>query len=244
MKHSVFAAMMACAVFWAPVREAHAQTTNSPVGIWETTWLGSDRGLSYLTFSNDFTVAGYGISLKSFGTFTVAGTWAYDSRARVVAGYTQLIDGDNAAGSLIATVPAGKKIRARAIASNGKFKLKGEMPVDYPDVTGAWVAEITQGGNHSFQTYTIAPSPGMPAMFDITGEGIGNGGTFTVTGAIIVSKRNRANAFLVSDFGTLGTSAASVTGKVFDKSGRMVLVGRDDSRKKILIRAEQQQAPR
>src|SRR5437016_2433869 len=72
-----------CALFlgvWA-VRpgSSHGQTL-SPVGSWQVTVLGSDRGIAVMTFSNDFTVSGYGITRKQFGLFTLTGNWAFNSK--------------------------------------------------------------------------------------------------------------------------------------------------------------------
>src|ERR671922_937488 len=61
----------------------------SPLGSWQTTLVGADRGVVYLTFSNDFTFSGYGFTLRSFGLFNIAGTWGNNSAGHVGGGYTQ-----------------------------------------------------------------------------------------------------------------------------------------------------------
>ena len=67
--------------------------TLSPVGTWQVDILGSKKGTLMMTFSNNFTVTGYGITRRQFGFITLAGTWHFDDKGDVLAGYVQTTNG-------------------------------------------------------------------------------------------------------------------------------------------------------
>ena len=79
----------ACVVQPAPVRGQ----TISPVGTWQVSVLGSEKGIIMMTFSNNYTVSGYGITRRDFGLMTLAGMWGYDSKGDVTAAYIQTTNG-------------------------------------------------------------------------------------------------------------------------------------------------------
>ncbi len=63
-----------------------AASSDSTVGTWATQIAGKDHGICYLTFSNDMTVAGYGISLDALGPLQLSGNWNLDGHGRLAGG--------------------------------------------------------------------------------------------------------------------------------------------------------------
>ena len=220
---------------------ASAANTNALIGVWETQVIGvgPDRATCFLTFSNDFTWTGYGIALKSFGPVTFAGTWGVDSKDRIVSGFTEFRDDGDIAGTLTATVNGGDKLRGGAITPHGHLKFNGDALSTLRDVSGSnWVGEVRTSGNTSFQSYTFTASTNLPGWFDITGTGVGQSGTYTVAGALVVTTDRRANGYLVSDFGSGGaTSTWSFVGKFLPSLKRANFRGRTDSGHDLVIKA-------
>ncbi|MGD0650274.1 MAG: hypothetical protein ABSA97_03890 [Verrucomicrobiia bacterium] len=240
MRIFVVSSLLLGLVFLFPVG-AFAQVTNSPVGTWAVALTGSDHGLTYLSFSNNFTWGGYGISLKSFGLFTIDGsTWSYNQKLKVASGYTQLLPNDVEAGHITVTLPGGNKLRGRAVASNGHFNLKGQPSSPAPHISGSWIGEVQTRGTKFFETYTITASTNMAGWFDIAGEGIDSIGPFTASGAVIVHADRRANGYTISDYGTSVTTTSSFSGRFNSPLTKITFAGKDDNNHHVIIRAAKQ----
>ena len=108
----------ACAVHPAPVNGGNI----SPVGTWQVSVLGSEKGIIMMTFSNDSTVSGYGVGRKDFGLMTLAGTWGYNSKGDVTAAYIQTTNGLGTAYDFTAHMLPGNRFRARAARRGGGFR--------------------------------------------------------------------------------------------------------------------------
>lgn len=223
---------------------APAANTNSLIGTWETqvTGIGPDRATCFLTFSNDFTWVGYGIALKSFGTVSFAGTWGIDSRDRITGSFTEFRDDGDIAGTLTKFAVSQNHLRGNAISGHGRLKFKGSALSTPPDVSGSnWVGEVRARGNTSFQSYTFTASTNLPGWFDITGSGVGQSGTYTLSGALVITSDRRANGYLVSDFGSVGaTSTWSFAGKFLPSLERAAFRGHIDTGNDLIIRATKQ----
>jgi len=218
---------------------AVAGGASSPVGTWQTSIKGADSGVAYLTFSNNLTFVGYGYSRRSFGMFGLSGTWGNNSAGQVVAGFTQdFIDGSEA-GSFNAKVSGNsKKLTALAKGSVGKLRLlgaPGDSPID--DLSGDWTSQVTIEGRRHMENYTIVTSTNWPGVFDLTGSGIDDSGSFTISGAMIVNSRNQAAGFTANDYGT-SVVTNSVSGNVLKKGKRLVLQGHQSTGKDVSIQAE------
>lgn len=220
--------------------EVAAQGT-SPVGTWEVTILGADRGTAMMTFSTNTTVAGYGITEKQFGLFTLTGNWGYDANSNVVVAFVQSLDGVDAAGSFTAKfVGAGQwRGKGRMTGVGRIFRYKAELATDYPDLSGPWLAEYKQRGRSFFETYEVSPMTNFPGVFDIHGEGIGNTGTYEVSGAIIATSRNRLNASIDRLFGATEVRS-SLFGKFKEGDNQLNLKGSDDTGKRLKVEARRQ----
>ena len=210
---------------------------NSPVGTWQVSISGSDRGVTFLTFSNDFTFAGYGISQDALGPFTIAGTWEFDSKGRIVGGYTQFIEGGSTAGILRGSIVGNGRLQARVKTTEGPEKFRAPAPAASPDLAGAWAGKTRQPGENGLTSFTLTASTNMPGWFDLTGTGIDSGGSFTMSGAVLVTSDRRVGAYTVSDFGT-ATQTASFAGKLARKGKKLVLIGKNDDRQRVKLLAE------
>jgi len=220
-----------------------AQVTNSPVGLWAVDWTGGDRGLTYLTFSNtsnDFVWGGYGISIKSFGPFTIAGTWGFDTKGRVVGGYTLTLPSGSMPGTVTISLPTSEKLTGHAVSEGHHYGLNGEAVGTVPEVNGTWSGQVRTHGTQFFENYTVTASTNMPGWFDLTGSGAGPGGTFTVSGAWIVAADHRANGYTIRDLGESGIVTSSFSGKFNGQLDKATFAGKDGDNKSVVIHATKQ----
>ncbi len=212
---------------------SHAANSDSPEGTWATEIVGRDHGICYLTFSNDFSVAGYGISIDALGPFDVVGGWDFDRKGRIVGGIAEIIDG-NSHGAKIRGKANNNKLRLHA---GGGVNLKGDPAGSISDLTGAWVSEVRTGGKKFFVTYDATLSTNTPAWFDLTGQGVNDGRTFTVSGALLIAPSRRVAGYTIDDYGT-STKTASFVGKINSRGQKLRLRGRTDSNNPITIHGE------
>ena len=213
-----------------------AASSDSPEGTWATQIVGKDHGVCYLTFSNNAAVTGYGIAVDALGPFLVAGTWDFDAKGKVVAGFTQFINTGSAGAQLQGKVN-NNKLRAKVKSTGGPFNLKGSPPSDIADLTGAWTAEGKQRGKPVFYSFSAALSSNTPAWFDLSGAGNNNTGPFTLTGGILITPDNRVAAYTVYDYGG-STETSAFSGKLVKRGNKLVLRGKTDTHQKVSIRAE------
>src|SRR5882724_646818 len=107
-----------------------AQVAATPVGTWEiaiarTGSSAKETGTAFVTFSNNNTFAGYGITTLTFSVFALSGTWDVDASGKLVGNYTEDLNGTFINGSVIGKATTGKKLQLNIVASNGTFKLNG-----------------------------------------------------------------------------------------------------------------------
>jgi hypothetical protein len=225
---------LVCALFlgaWIVQPALVRGETISPVGTWQVNALGSEKGIIMMTFSNNSTVSGYGITRKQFGFITLAGTWGYNNKGDVVAAYIQTIDGVGTAFTLTAHMLSANRFRAKATSPGGAgYRCNGEQPDSPPNVSGSWNAGLKRNGKPLSETFTATLSTNYPAVFDVTGQGLSEAGSFTLSGKIIVSSEYKVNASLDRTFGT-DTQQSSLSG-VFrpgHSSDQIRLQGNDDT---------------
>lgn len=212
--------------------------TLSPVGTWEVTILGSDKGTSMMTFSNDLTLTGYGITQKQFGFFTLAGNWSLDSHGDVIVSYVQSINGVGSGGASFTTrLLRSGRFRAKGGDNNGKtLRFKGQQPSSFPDLSGSWTALVKRRSKTLHETYNIAASTNFPAVFDVTGDGLSDTGSFTLSGTIITTSNNKLNVSIDRTFG-VDTQRSSLAGKLKHRESDMRLKGDDDTNAHLAIKA-------
>lgn len=202
--------------------------TISPVGSWQVDVLDSEKGIILMTFSNNLTVTGYGITRKQFGFITLAGTWNFNSKGDVVAGYVQTINDMGTAYSLVAQILSSGHFRGKATSSGGGYRCKGEQPASFPDVSGSWNAVVKRGGKTLNESFIAVASSNYPAVFDVSGQGLSDTASYTLSGTIIVSGENKVNASLDRTFGTV-TEHSSLSGVFKPTRSKMLLEGNDDT---------------
>jgi len=219
---------------------AHAASSDSPVGTWATQIVGKDQGVCYLTFSDNFAIAGYGIAVDALGPFLMAGTWNLDKKGKLVGGFTQFIDGGSAGANLEGKVN-NNKLRANVSSTEGPFNLKGSPASDIADLNGLWNAKVKQNGKPFYVTINTSLSTNIPAWFDLTGTGVNNTGSFTLSGGLVITPDNRVAAYTVYDYG-IATETNAFTGKLVKGGKKLVLRGRTDNKQPVSLRAERTQA--
>jgi hypothetical protein len=224
---------LVCALFlgaWIVQPALVRGQTISPVGTWQVNVLGSEKGIIMMTFSNNSTVSGYGITRKQFGFITLAGTWGFNSKGDVVAAYVQTLNGVGTAFTLTAHMLSANRFRAKATSPGGGYRCKGEQPDSFANVSGSWNAGFKRKGKPLSETFTAALSTNYPAVFDVTGQGLSEAGSFTLSGKIIVSSENKVNASIDRTFGTaIQHSSLSGVFKPRHSSDQIRLQGNDDT---------------
>jgi hypothetical protein len=191
-----------------------------------------------MTFSNDLSVSGYGIVRKQFGLFTLTGHWGFDTNGNVVVAYVQSLNGADTAVSFTANVLRSGKFRAKGSSTDGALQFKGMVVSDFPDLSGSWTAAVKHRGKTLHETYAIAASTNFPAVFDVTGNGLSDTGSFTLTGSIIATSNNRLNASIDRTFG-VNTQRSALYGRFKSAKPEMDLKGVDDTAGHLAITAVQ-----
>jgi hypothetical protein len=212
----------------------------SPVGTWQVHILGSDRGTAMMTFSNDLTVSGYGITQNRFGFFSLTGNWRFDTNGNVIVAYVASLNGVGSGGaSFTARLSRSGRFRARGSDNSSKpLRFMGEQPPDFPDLSGSWTAMVRRHGRTLHESYTITASTNFPAVFDVTGSGLSDTSSFTLLGAIITTSRDRLNASIDRTFG-VDIQRSSLAGIFKPRASVMQLSGEDDAHARLAVRATQ-----
>jgi hypothetical protein len=208
----------------------------SPVGSWEVVISGADRGTSMMTFSNDFSVSGYGIERKQFGLFTLTGNWGFDTNGDVVVAYLQSLNGVGTAVNFTARVQHSGKFRAKGTGTSGGLQFRGAVVSDFPDLSGSWSAAVKRRGKTLLETYTITASTNFPAVFDVTGGGLSDTNAFTLLGTLIVTSHNQLNVSIDRTFG-VDTQRSSLYGRYKPAKPEMALKGVDNVDAHLTIKA-------
>jgi hypothetical protein len=237
MKRSVLVCALILGALVVPPAVVRGQTL-SPVGSWQVTILGTDKGTAMMTFSNDFTVSGYGITRRQFGLFTLAGTWNFNKKGDVVVAYVQTLDNVGTGFTFTAHLLPTGKFRANGVSNNhSRFHFRGEQPLEFPNVSGDWTAVVHRAGKTLIEQYTITAT-NVPALFNITGQGLSDTASFTLIGAIIANSHNQINASIDRTFGT-GTQSSSLSGPLKPAKSLMRLTGVDDTGAHLTEKATQ-----
>jgi hypothetical protein len=202
----------------------------SPIGTWETKLTGPGKGTAVVTFGDDFSVTGHGMTLGQFGLFTISGTWGFDSKHLTAATFTETLDGSPIySGNITAKITAGKKLTAKGIASVRQpvLKLKGLPRVAVPDLTGSWTATVNTSSLITTETYDFAASPTSLNVFDF----IAQTPSGTITGTAIETVKGVLNA------STANFPRRTLAGK--SKLPTFTLKGADERTVPINIKATQ-----
>jgi hypothetical protein len=202
--------------------------TISPVGTWQVSVVGSEEGTLMMTFSTNSTVTGYGVTRKQFGFITLAGSWNYDSKGDVVAAYVETANDVGSAFNLTARMLSSGRFLGHARGAGGGYQCKGEQPDGLPDLSGSWNAEIKRKGKAYIEQFTATSSTNYPHVYDIAGQGLSEAGSYTLSGAIIASSRDKVSAAVARTFGA-DTQTSAVSGNLKHGRSAMSMSGSDDT---------------
>ena len=188
---------------------------NSPLGDWEVTISGADKGVGFVTFEDDFSASGYGIRLKTFGEDDVSGTWGFGAKGRLTGSIIeQLGSATNWTGTLAGTAKSLKSLSASVATANmGAFRWKGVAATTFPDLSGTWtgVVTIVKAKAATPVSYAIRTNANDSAVFDVTTTL----NTNTVVGQLIATSRN-----VVYGYVTVGGTNITISGKFKDRSAK------------------------
>ena len=200
----------------------------SPAGTWQVSVMGAQKGTLMMTFSNNFTVTGYGITRKQFGFITLAGTWSYDTKGNVVAAYLQTVNGASSAFTLTMRALSPGRFRGHATGTSGGYQCLGEQPESLPDLSGTWNAIVIRKGKPSNEQFTTTISTNYPYVFNLTGQGLSQTGSYTLSGMLMATSRDKVSATVARTIGT-DTQGSSAAGVFKRARSKMTLVGSDET---------------
>ncbi len=180
---------------------------NSPLGDWEVTISGEDKGAQFLTFNDDFTASAFGIRLKTFGLDEVSGHWEFNAKGQVTGPFIEETGSTtNWSGTLLGLVKSQKSLSGTlATAASGTFHWRGIPATTSPDLSGMWTGLVMVVRSPATPVnYLFSTNANDSAVFDIA-ESADPG---TVVGQALVTSRNKVYAYVTFDGKQLRLSGA------------------------------------
>jgi PKD repeat protein len=202
---------------------------NSPLGDWEVTIGGADKGAQFLTFQDDFTANSYGIRLKTFGPDEVSGQWGFNSKGQVTGPFIEQTDGNtNWTGMLSGSARSLKSLNGTAATTVGAFHWKGIPTTTFPDLSGTWTGLVTAVRTTPVAvSYVFSANTNDSAVFEIaTSDTPG-----TVVGQLLVTSRNKVYGYL-----TFSGKPVTMSGNFRAARLSLTLNGMDATADKISIK--------
>jgi PKD repeat protein len=194
---------------------------NSPLGDWEVTIGGADKGVEFVTFEDDFSASGFGIRLKQYGENDVSGTWGFDAKGRLTglprSFIEQLGSATNWTGTLAGSAKSLKSLSASVTTANvGVFSWKGVPATEFPDLSGTWTGVVTIVKTPTSVSYAIRTNANNSAVFDMTTTI----NTNTVIGQLIATSRD-----VVYGYVAVGGTNITMSGKFNEKKLSLTFKG-------------------
>jgi uncharacterized repeat protein (TIGR01451 family) len=204
---------------------------NSPVGDWQVTVSGADKGIAYLTLSNNATASGYEIRMKTFGLDVISGTWGLDAKGKLTGAFGEKLgSATNWTGTLAGTAKTGKSLSGKVTAiPAGFFNWKGIPATTFPDLSGTWSGQVAIAKTANINVaYKITMNATNSGVFDVAATTATN----TVLGQFIVTSKDAIAAWLQISTNREATLSgkAKLTGS---KGPSISLKGTDASADKI-----------
>ena len=201
---------------------------NSPLGSWEVTVSGADKGAQFVTFKDDFTASGFGIRLKTFGLDDVSGHWAFNPKGQVTgAFFEQTLGSTNWSGTLLGTAKSLKGVSGvLPTTTPGTYHWKGITAMSFRDLSGTWTGMVTVVKTAAPVSYLLSPNANDPAVFDIATSAAPG----TVVGQLLVTSRNQIYGYvafsgkLVTMSGAFNIRKLTMTLKGADSAGEKVKI--------------------
>ena len=185
---------------------------NSPLGDWEVTISGADKGAQFLTFDDDFTASGFGIRLKTFGLDDVSGHWGVNSKGQVTGPFVE---------------QTGSTTNWTGTFLGSSRSLKSIPATTFPGLSGTWTGLVTVVRTAPMAvSYVFSANARDSGVFDIatTAE------PGTVVGQMLVTSRNKVYGYVTSGgkqlqlSGTFSAARVSLTLRGKDSSAETVSV--------------------
>jgi len=205
---------------------------NSPLGDWEVTISGADKGAQFLTFEDDFSASGFGIRLKTFGLDDVSGQWGITNnnpKGQVTGSFVEQTGATtNWTGTLLGPVRSSKSMTGTVKTSPlGTMHWRGIPATTLSDLSGTWTGLVTVvRTTPAAVSYVLGTNANDSAVFDIaTSEDPG-----TVVGQLLVTSRNKVYAYVTFDgkqlrlSGTFSTVRRTLTLRGTDATAETVSV--------------------
>ena len=188
---------------------------NSPLGDWQVTISGADKGVEFVTFEDDFSASGYDIRLRKFGENDVSGTWGFDAKGRLTGSFIeQLGSATNWTGTLAGSAKSLKSLSASVTTTGvGVFRWKGVPATEFPDLSGTWtgVVTIVKAKAATPVSYAIRTNANDSAVFDVTTSI----NTNAVIGQLIATSRDVVYGYIA-----VGGTNITMSGKFKDRSAK------------------------
>jgi PKD repeat protein len=188
---------------------------NSVVGDWEITVSGADKGIGFVTFSNNATATGYEIRMKTFGLDMLSGTWSNDAKGKLVGSFIERLgNATNWTGALVGSAKTDKSLSTSIItngAAKAGFKWKGIPATDFPDLSGTWSGQVTIAKSPSNVLYAITANATNSAVFDVARTT-----TNTVIGQFIATSKDAVTGFL-----PISSNQTTLSGKFKVKTSKV-----------------------
>ncbi len=200
---------------------------NSPLGDWEITIGGADKGAEFLTFGDDFSASGYGFRLQTFGRDDVSGLWNFNGKGQVTGPFFEETGSTtNWTGTLLGTVKSLKSVNGTVPTASGTFHWKGIPATTLPDLAGTWTGLVTMGKTLTAVSYLISSNASDSAVFDIAASDAPG----TVMGQLLVTSRNSVYGYVIfggkptTMFGTFSAARLSLKLKGMDTSAEKLTI--------------------
>ena len=144
---------------------------NSPLGDWEVTISGADKGVQFLTLEDDYSASGFGIRLKKFGLDDVSGSWVFDTKGRQTGPFLETTGGTtNWTGTLLGTAKSLKSFSGTVPTALGVFHWKGVAATTFPESSGTWTGLVTIVKTNLAASFAITNNANDSAVFDAPAE--------------------------------------------------------------------------
>ena len=201
---------------------------NSPLGDWQVTISGADKGVEFLTFEDDFSASGYAIRLKPFGLDDVSGTWGFGAKGAITGSLVEQIGSTtNWTGTLAGKATSLKSLSTSVTTTNaGVFKWKGVPATTFPDLSGTWTGVVSIAKAPTSVSYAVRTNATDSAVFDVTTTVDTN----TVIGQLIATSRD-----VVYGYVTTGGTNITMSGKFSAKKLSLTFKGTDTTADKVSI---------
>jgi PKD repeat protein len=168
---------------------------NSPVGNWEVTVSGADKGVQFLTIKDDFSASGFGIRLKQFGLENLWGHWGFNTKGQLTGEFLgETGNVTNWTGTLLGPAQSLRSVNGTLLTTaSSVFHWRGIVATTSRDLSGTWIGSVTVAGTPASPvSYVLSPSANDSTVFDIATTADPS----TVVGQLVVTSRNRVYGYI------------------------------------------------